>query len=210
MKRLKTIGTTICALLIATSPTYAQQNEQTEKQLLLDQYLKEIESLISANQLEAARDKLAEASANDLRDESLEIIYSQLRLLESINDSKPEPAISAAIAGELTDRDKLAAVDLLDSLRVAMENGQLDQVRRFTDATPQTESLLNAVFENYSAMKIEVSAPEADNDGASFLATLKFKELTTTDGNTAFPADAWKTHRLRIIKSEGVWQKVLW
>ena len=49
-------------------------------QALLDQYLEEIESLISANDLEGARDKLSEAQTANLRDESLEIVQSQLRL----------------------------------------------------------------------------------------------------------------------------------
>lgn len=198
---------TVGGLMIAASAVYAQQDDQ----IVLDQYLVEIERLISVNDLEGARDKLAQAASANLRDESLEIVHSQLRLLESLNASnQPTAADNSSLNGELTDQDMLAAVDLLDSLRIAMENGELEQVRQFSEATPQTASLLNAVFQNYAAMKVNVSSPEADNDTQTFLATLEFKELTTLDGNTAFPAQAWKTHRLRIIKSEGAWQKVLW
>ena len=50
-------------------------------QALLDQYLEEIESLISANDLEGARDKLSEAQTANLRDESLETVsYTHLTL----------------------------------------------------------------------------------------------------------------------------------
>ena len=197
---------TVGGLMIAASAVCAQQIDQDE----LDQYLVEIERLISVNDLEGARDKLAQAASANLRDESLEIIHSQLRLLESLNASSRPAFDNSKLNGALTDQDMLAAVDLLDSLRIAMENGELEQVKQFSEATPQTVSLLNAVFQNYAAMKVKVSSPEADNDTQSFLATLEFKELTTLDGNTAFPAQAWKTHRLRIIKSDGAWQKVLW
>jgi len=188
-------------------------------QALLDQYLLEIESLISANDLEGARNKLTEAMTANLRDESLELVQSQLRLLESLNDgpgadssiaAPSEPGIAAATSGRLSAADRTAATDLLDSLRVAIENGELEKVRLFTEPTPQTNSLLDAVFNNYAALRVEVSEPEADEETQSFLATLEFTELTTKDGDTAFPAQAWKTHRLRIVKSEGSWQKVLW
>lgn len=205
-----------CSLLPHTSVAQGDTD-----QALLDQYLLEIERLISANDLEGARNKLTEAMTANLRDESLELVQSQLRLLESLNSSPAansdsvgadsgEPGIAAATAGGLTAADRTAATDLLDSLRVAMENGELEKVRLFTDPTPQTDSLLDAVFNNYAAMRIEVSQPEADEETQSFLATLEFTELTTKDGDTAFPAQAWKTHRLRIVKSEGSWQKVLW
>lgn len=183
---------------------------------LLEQYLQEIEQLISDNDLEGARDKLTQAQAAKLRDESLDLIQGQLRLLESLNQSSPAsttPVVTAALgnsATTLTDSDVLAATDLLDSLRVAMENGELDKVRTFTETTPQTENLLNAVFNNYAAIKISVSAPEADEETQSFLATLAFEELVTNDGDTAFPAQKWKTHRVRVIKTDGSWQKVLW
>ena len=190
-------------------------------QALLDQYLEEIESLISANDLEGARDKLSEAQTANLRDESLEIVQSQLRLLESLNQNTDPsvtnpsidfngPTIGAAATGVLTEADKNAAIDLLDSLRVAMENGELDKVRLFTEPTPETDSLLEAVFNNYAAMMVVLSAPEPDEDNQSFLATLEFKELTTKNGDTAFPGNAWKTHNLRVVKSEGSWQKVIW
>ena len=91
-----------------------------------------------------------------------------------------------------------------------MENGELDKVRLFTEPTPETDSLLEAVFNNYAAMMVVLSAPEPDEDNQSFLATLEFKELTTKNGDTAFPGNAWKTHNLRVVKSEGSWQKVIW
>ena len=206
MTRFGKIGLHLCGLCIiaALQPWTVQAQD---KQALLDQYLIEIEELISANDLEGARNKLLEAQSANLRDESLEIVQSQLRLLDSLNQT------SSSIAdnnGRLTEQDKIAAKDLLDSLRVAMENGELDKVRLFTEPTPETNSLLDAVFNNYAAMQIEVSQPEADDSSQSFLATLEFKELTTKDGDKAFPAQSWKTHRLRIVKSDGSWQKVLW
>ena len=204
--RFGKLSVVICGICIATV-TQAQNNNPD--QATLDQYLQEIESLISNNDLEGARDKLAEAATANLRDESLETIHGQLRLLESMNASHA-PTFAAATSGLLTDRDELAATDLLDSLRVALENGELDKVRGFSDTSPQIQTLLSAVFENHTALKIDVSPPEADNESNTFLATLEFRELTTKDGNTAFPAEAWKTHRLRVVKSNGSWQKVLW
>lgn len=219
--RFKKLSFIVCGLCIAVtqSATSWAQSEQTsvdDQELLLEQYLTEIESLISANDLEGARDKLAEAQTANLRDESLEIVHSQLRLLESLNQSgNPSvnfngPTIAAATAGTLTQADKTAATDLLDSLRVAMENGELDKVRFFTDVTPRTDSLLKAVFNNYAAMRVELSPPVPDEETKSFVATLTFKEFTTKNGDTAFPAQAWETHRLRVVKTDGSWQKVLW
>ena len=205
----------VCGFCLAVSPTITWAQSEGE-QALLEQYLAEIESLISANDLEGARDKLAEAQTANLRDESLDIVQSQLRLLESLNQSgNPSvnfngPTIAAATAGSLTEADKSAARDLLDSLRVAMENGELDKVKLFTEPTPRTDSLLKAVFNNYAAMRVELSPPEPDEETKSFIATLEFKEFTTKDGDTAFPAEAWKTHRLRVVRSDGSWQKVLW
>lgn len=208
MKRFRKNTVNIKGLCIATlignaisAPLMAQQSQSD----LLNKYLSEIEQLISANNLQGARDKLAEANAADLQDESLEMINSQLRLLESLNSSN-RPAKD----GTLTAQDTLAATDLLDSLRVAIENGELSKVQTFSEASPKINSLLSAVFDNYTALKVRVSEPEPDNETRSFLATLEFTELTTKDGNTAFPAQGWKTHRLRIIKTEGKWQKVLW
>ena len=189
---------------------YSGAYGQTDDQALLDKYLVEIERLISENNLEAARDKLAEASSANLRDESLETIQGQLRLLENLNASTDLQSTSSSTAQPLSANNKLAAVDLLDSLRVAMENGQLNQVRQFSVASPRTDSLLQAIFDGYTAMKVSVSDPQADNDTQSFLATLEFIELTTRDGNTAFPADAWKTLNLRVIKSDDGGQKIEW
>ena len=189
---------------------YSGAYGQTDDQALLDKYLVEIERLISENNLEAARDKLAEASSANLRDESLETIQGQLRLLENLNASTDSQSTSSSTAQPLSENNKLAAVDLLDSLRVAMENGQLNQVRQFSVASPRTDSLLQAIFDGYTAMKVSVSDPQADNDTQSFLATLEFIELTTRDGNTAFPADAWKTLNLRVIKSDDGGQKIEW
>ena len=191
------------ASVVSASIAVAQDNPD-----LLDQYLLQIEKHISENDLEGARDKLNEALTADLRDESLELIHGQLRLLESLNQSGG-PAVAAAGSG-LTEFDEIAAADLLDSLRVAMENGELDKVRLFIEPTPKTDSLLSAVFNSYAAMRVEVSPPTADAATQSFKATLEFKEFTTKDGDTAFPAQAWKTHRLRVVKSNGTWQKVLW
>lgn len=191
------------ASVVSASIAVAQDNPD-----LLDQYLLQIEKHISENDLEGARDKLNEALTADLRDESLELIHGQLRLLESLNQSGG-PAVAAAGSG-LTEFDEIAATDLLDSLRVAMENGELDKVRLFIEPTPKTDSLLSAVFNSYTAMRVEVSPPTADAATQSFKATLEFKEFTTKDGDTAFPAQAWKTHRLRVVKSNGTWQKVLW
>ncbi len=225
MVRFGKLGMTAIAIVLHTSPAIAQSDEA-----LLDQYILEIEQLITANDLEGARDKLNEAQTANLRDESLDMIQGQLRLLESLNDSNPaianqiainpdnnldvsiQPVVAAAIDEDkrLTEIDKIAATDLLDSLRVAMENGELDKVRLFTDPTPKINSLLEAVFNNYAAVRVEVSPPVADDSSQTYLATLEFKELTTKDGDTAFPATAWKTHRLRIVKSDGSWQKVLW
>ena len=189
---------------------YSGAYGQTDDQALLDKYLVEIERLISENNLEAARDKLAEASSANLRDESLETIQGQLRLLENLNASTDSQSTSSSTAQPLSENNKLAAVDLLASLRVAMENGQLNQVRQFSVASPRTDSLLQAIFDGYTAMKVSVSDPQADNDTQSFLATLEFIELTTRDGNTAFPADAWKTLNLRVIKSDDGGQKIEW
>ena len=198
---------------------------QVTDQALLDEYLVEIERLISENKLEAARDKLAEANSANLRDESLDTIQGQLRLLESLNaTANSQPAISptaqaataqaataqASGTQPLSENKRIAAADLLDSLRVAMENGQLDQVKQFSDTSPRTNSLLQAVFDGYTSMKVSVSAPQADNNTQSFLATLEFLELTTKDGSTAFPADAWKTHDLRIITADDGGQKIEW
>lgn len=201
--KIEAITTTCCVVIALQSPIALTQGDQAQ----LEQYLQEIEQLISDNNIEGARNKLTEALAEDLRDESLDVVQGQLRLLESLNDSNN---VAVESGGALTATDKTAATDLLDSLRVAMENGELEKVRLFTDPTPKTDSLLTAVFDNYAAMRIEVSPPEADEETQSFLATLEFKELTTKNGDTAFPAQAWKTHRLRIIRSEGSWQKVLW
>ena len=213
-KRLGVLAITVSGL------SYSVAFGQVTDQALLDEYLVEIERLISENKLEAARDKLAEANSANLRDESLDTIQGQLRLLESLNaTANSQPAISptaqattAQTSGTqpLSENKRLAAADLLDSLRVAMENGQLDQVRQFSDTSPRTNSLLQAVFDGYTSMKVSVSAPQADNNTQSFLATLEFLELTTKDGSTAFPADAWKTHDLRIITADDGGQKIEW
>jgi len=182
----RAIAITIATALVVPAIATAQQSDQA----LLDRYLSEIERLISGNDLEGARDKLAEATSANLEDTS--------------NNQQVQSN------GQLTEQDKLAAMDLLDSLRVAMENGELGKVQTFSEATPRTNTLLTAVFDNYSSLRIKVSEPEPDNETESFLATLEFTELTMKDGNKAFPAQGWKTHRLRIIKSDGRWQKVLW
>jgi len=79
----RAIAITIATALVVPAIATAQQSDQA----LLDRYLSEIERLISGNDLEGARDKLAEATSANLEDESLEIINSQLRLLESLNTS---------------------------------------------------------------------------------------------------------------------------
>ena len=131
-----TTALTVVAAMLPGSAT-AQASDPD----LLDRYLTEIEQLITNNDLEGARDKLAEATSADLQDESLEMINSQLRLLESLNSD----ATVITNNGKLTDADKLAATDLLDSLRVAIENGELGKVQRFTESTPATESLLSLI-----------------------------------------------------------------
>jgi len=206
----------LCGFCIAVTQPGSAWAQNDPDEALLEKYLTEIETLISANDLEGARDKLADAQTANLRDESLEIVQSQLRLLESLNQSGDPPVnfdgptIGAATSGELTAADKAAATDLLDSLRVAMENGELEKVKLFTEPTPETDSLLKAVFDNYAAMRVELSPPEPDEETKSFYTTLEFKEFTTKNGDTAFPGEAWKSHRLRVVKSEGLWQKVLW
>jgi|GEM_PF-3981977 len=195
------------AMALHSSAALAQDDDA-----LLDQYLLEIEELISTNDLEGARNKVTDALTADLRDERLEVVLGQLRLLEALNTTADTPELIEAVSinGALSERDAIAATDLLDSLRIAIENGELAKVRLFTDTTERTDSLLDAVFDNYAAIRVEVTAPEAEEETQSFLATLEFKELTTKEGDTAFPAQAWKQHRLRIIKSDGSWQKILW
>ena len=102
-----------------SSLQYSGAYGQTDDQALLDKYLVEIERLISENNLEAARDKLAEASSANLRDESLETIQGQLRLLENLNASTDSQPTSSSTAQPSSENSKLAAVDLLDWLRVA-------------------------------------------------------------------------------------------
>lgn len=203
MTRLGTLAIVLNGLFLAPG-SYAQSTDDAR----IIEYVTIIEQLISVNQIEAARDKLAEANAANLRDESLDVIQSQLRLLESLNATSD--SLQPAPDTGLSDLDLLAVTDLLDSLRVAMENVELEKVQGFTDATPRTATLLNAVFKTYTALKVQVSKPQADESNQSFSATLEIKEMTTKDGSTAFPAEAWKTHQLRIVKADGSWQKIQW
>jgi len=215
-------------MLLFSNTTFAIADEELEILLL------QIEQLISANDLAGAKAKLAEADTANLKDESLEVIQSQLRLLESLNTADQESGNSAStgtiteatpvasqgaanqtsparVAGQpLTASDQLAAVDLLDSLRIAVESGEIAKVRQLSTTREEIDSLLNAVFNNYSSVKIEVSEPIPNYDNQSFDATLEFVELQTKEGNVAFPAQAWKTHNLRIVETDGNWNKVLW
>lgn len=206
-------------MLLFSNTTFAIADEELEILLL------QIEQLISANDLAGAKAKLAEADTANMKDESLEVIQSQLRLLESLNSAdtaaaEATPVVSQSAASEtslardagrtLTAVDQLAAVDLLDSLRIALESGEIDKVRQLSATREEIDSLLNAVFNNYSSVTIEVSEPIPNSDNQSFDATLEFVELQTKEGNVAFPAQAWKTHNLKIVDTDGNWNKVLW
>jgi len=177
-------------ILLFSNTTFAIADEELEILLL------EIEQLILANDLAGAKAKLAEADTANLKDESLEVIQSQLRLLESIKtDEESATPVTTQSAGasvttgagqNLTASDQLAAVDLLDSLRIALESGEINKVRQLTTARQEIDSLLNAVFNNYSSVDIEVSKPTPNSDNNSFDATLEFVELLTKEGNVAY------------------------
>ena len=170
-----------------------------QQQLDLDSVIDEIDQLISSESFDKAKQKLTDTLSLGIRDERLDMLSGRLKLFSSMNhqsDHVPE--------------DQTIATDLFDSLKVALENGDFSQITEFTDPSQSTSALLQALFTNYAAVEVKLSDTTTDTAQQNFFATLEFVQLTTANGDIAYPADAWKAHELRVTKSPGDWRKVRW
>jgi hypothetical protein len=179
----------------------------------LDDIVQQIDTLIALDQLESAREKLTTAREMNLRDERLDVLESRLNLFDNLelpSLSTTIETIPAVPAGNSLDVDRVIVTDLLDSLKIALENGELDKVNELSDSSEKTNALLTAVFQNYANVTTRLSDVIRDESTDSFFATLEFLELKTFDGDIAYPAENWNLHELRITKSSGEWQKIRW
>ena len=179
----------------------------------LDDIILQIDSLIALDQLKSARAKLTAAREMNMRDERLDVLESRLNLFDNLelpSLSNTIDTLPAVPAGDSLDVDRVIVTDLLDSLKIALENGELDKVNELSESTEKTDALLTAVFQNYANVTTQLSEVILDESTDSFFATLEFLELTTFDGDIAYPAENWNLHELRITKSSGEWQKIRW
>lgn len=177
-----------------------------DQQSRLDFFIDEIDQLIATEEFDSAQSKLSELISRNIRDERIEVLNSRLRLSKSISDTS-----SLATAGlAITAQDQATVINLFNSLKLALENGEKQQVSEYSETSKETQQLLNALFDNYATIQISLSELEKDESSLSFFATLEFIQLKTASGDTAYPADAWKTHQLRVTKSKTGWRKVNW
>ncbi len=174
-----------------------------DQQSKLDFFIDEIDQLIATEDFDSAQTKLSELMSLNIRDERIEVLNGRLRLSKSFSDTS-SPGLP------LTTQDQLTVTNLFDSLKLALENGEKQQVDEYSETSKETQELLNALFDNYATIQVSLSELEKDESSQSFFATLEFIELKTDSGDTAYPADAWRTHQLRVTKSKTGWRKVNW
>lgn len=196
-----------CLLVTAVFSTF---HVLAQSQIDMDAVINEIDQHISTENFTLAQEKLTELMALGIRDERIDMLSGRLKLFDSIDKNTIVAKPSLANSSALTQRDKITATDLFDSLRIALENGELKQVTELSEPSESTRALLQALFTSYAALEIKLSDISTDKASNSFLATLEFIELKTKNGDTAYPADAWKTQELRVTKSPGEWRKVRW
>ena len=179
----------------------------------LDEIIQVIDQLIADDQLESARSKLAGARSQKFKDERLDVLESRLNLFDNLEVPSLSTTIDT-ISVESTETnlatDRAIVTDLLDSLKVALENGELEKVQQLSESSEQTQALLTALFQNYQNVSTRMSELVLDEASQSFFATLEFLELKTFEGDVAYPADNWNLHELRITKTAGEWQKISW
>lgn len=184
-------------------------------QISVDEMVGAIDQLIAQDQLESAKEQLAAARELKMKDERLDILERRLALFDTLEvpalNTTIETIPSASSNPDTTpDLDRVIVADLLDSLIVALENGELDKVQQLSESSEQTDALLKALFANYANVTTRTSELVLDEASQSFFATLEFLELKTFDGDIAYPAENWNLHELRIEKSSGEWQKIRW
>lgn len=202
---IKRLTPAFCLLVTAA---FSLSIATAQDQQNLDTAIEEIDQLISAEDITTAKEKLSEIMTLGIRDERIDMLNGRLRLFDSMGTEPAKPSLDQSSA--ITQQDRLTATDLFDSLRVALENGELNQITEFSEPSQSTSALLQALFANYATMEIKLSDTSTDATSQSFFATLEFVELKTDSGDTAYPADAWKTHELRVTKTPGDWRKVRW
>jgi len=155
-----------------------------------EDYVASIDRLIASEQYEAARAKLSEARARNIENEDLALLERQLALLESI-----EQPVGAYGGGQLR------ASQMVDQLRSAVESGELARVKTVSATNGPTEALLSELYNQYAGVRVKVSYPLPDPLTGGFSSTLEILELETRDGDRAYPAPSWSSHKLSIEKS---------
>ena len=169
----------------------------------MDSAFEQIDLLISEENFTGAREQLSEIIAREVRDERIEIYHSRLRLFDSI-----EPPLPGTLT--LSAQDAVTATDLFDSLKIALENGRIEQITQLSEPSTATTTLIQALLKNYSNIETTLTATKVDSESNSFFATLEFVEFKTKNGDTAFPSATWKEQTLRVTKTNSQWQKVHW
>ena len=167
----------------------------------LDDYIAEIDQLMSSDLLDGARQKIRQAKSLDIYDERLVILESRLRLLESL-DTAPTIPVKGS--------NQAAANYLVNTISRAVESGEINKVSEVSEFSANTRSLLNALYTQYTGLRVEVSYPLPNLTGNGFTSTLQIIELKTDDGDIAFPAPAWSTHEIQVTKSSDDNLKAFW
>lgn len=185
-------------LLVCALPFYGTVAANTESDI--DSAFDRIDLLISEEKFTSARQQLSEIIARQVRDERIEIYQSRLRLFHSLTPKKVS----------LSAQDAVTANDLFDSLKIAIENGRIQQINQLSETSAGTTALIKALLQNYTDIETRLSAVTVDTETNSFFATLEFIELKTVSGDTAYPSAAWKDQKLRVTKTNTQWQKVHW
>jgi hypothetical protein len=191
----KQFASLVAAVAIAVFSASGIANEQ------LENYIDDIDRLMSSDRLDAAREKIREAKSLDIYDERLVILESRLRLLESLDATPSIPVKGASQA---------AANYLVNTIGRAVESGQISQVSEVSEFSAQTRALLNALYEQYSDLTVEVSYPLPNLTGNGFTSTLQIIELRTSEGDIAFPAPAWSSHQIQVTRSSDDNLKAYW
>jgi len=109
----------------------------------MDSAFEQIDLLISEENFTGAREQLSEIIAREVRDERIEIYHSRLRLFDSI-----EPPLPGTLT--LSAQDAVTATDLFDSLKIALENGRIEQITQLSEPSTATTTLIQALLKNYA------------------------------------------------------------
>jgi len=188
-------ATAVVGIALAAFSIAGVANEQ------LENFIDDIDRLMSGDDLDAARQKIRQAKSLDIYDERLVILESRLRLLESLDTTPAFP---------VTGSSQAAANYLVNTIGRAVESRQIGQVSEVSEFSAQTRSLLNALYEQYSGLKVEVSYPLPNLTGNGFTSTLQIIELRTSEGDIAYPASAWSSHQIQVTKLSNDNLKAYW